>query len=333
MSNLVLVTGGCGYVGTQLVPALVAAGWHVRVLDIQYFGNRLPTGADPAMPIDLRVGDIRDDRAVASALEGVDAVIHLAAMSNDPSAELDPELTRSVNLDATLNLIGRAKAQGVRRFLNASTATVYGLREEPDVNEATEHRPITLYGKYKSETDQFLSSSSDRGFAGVNLRAATVCGWSPRMRLDLTVNIFAAQAVSVGRIRVHGGEQRRPNIVIDDLVRAYLTLLDADSDLVRGESFNICASNHKVIDLARIVSQAVRADSEIVIEPLIDKRSYHISADKIAERIGFRCRYDVDDGARQVADAIRDARIADPTQAIYVNIRHLMETGVVSRRI
>ncbi|TMI99515.1 MAG: SDR family oxidoreductase [Alphaproteobacteria bacterium] len=331
MSGLILVTGGCGYVGCRLVPALLDQGWRVRVLDAQFFGDLVPRRSVPER-LDVRKADIRDENAVAAALQGVDTVIHLAAMSNDPSAELDPELTRAINLDATVRLIRRAKAEGVARFVNASTATVYGVRAEPDVDEATPHRPISLYGRFKSETDLFLSAESGRGFAGVNLRAATVCGWSPRMRLDLTVNIFAAQAVAAGRLRVHGGQQRRPNVVIEDLVRAYLLLANADAELVCGQSFNVCASNHTVLELAEIVAASAAPACEIVIEPVQDARSYHVSARKIAEQLNFSCHYDVSDGAKQVAQAIGSGRLADPAAAIHSNIRHLLETGVAVRR-
>lgn len=166
---------------------------------------------------------------------------------------------------------------------------------------------------------------------GVNLRAATVCGWSPRTRLDLTVNIFAANAYANGVVRVHGGQQKRPNVVINDLVRAYLLLLSAPKELVQGESFNVVASNHNVLEIARRVADAVRPDCKIVVEPVLDRRSYHVTAAKIAERLGFRCRLRIEDGARQISNAIRDTRIGDPSASEYFNLRHLVEIGAVRK--
>lgn len=322
-----LVTGGCGYVGSRLVPALLDRDKQVRVLDCHIFGNRLPASALRSPGLAVIKADIRNREAVAAALEGVDAVIHLAALANDPSAEMDPELTRQVNLEAVFDLVRAARRAGVRRFINASTATVYGVREEPDVDETFEHRPITLYGKYKSETDVFVAAENSAAFVTTSLRSATVCGWSPRMRLDLTVNILAEQAKRCGELTVHGGSQRRPNIVIDDLVRAYLAVLDAPAEKVAGRSFNVGASNHSVLDIAHIVARAVNPGSKINIAPIHDHRSYHISTRKIADVLGFRPQYDIDGGARQVAAAMDDGRLSEPGAAIYRNLAQMKAVG------
>jgi nucleoside-diphosphate-sugar epimerase len=333
MARKVLVTGGCGYIGGKLVPALLAQGWDVRVLDALYFGNRLPDAAARHPGFTLIVGDIRDATCVARALEGVDAVVHLAAMANDPSAELDAALTRQINLEASLQLLQRARQQGVRRFVNASTATVYGVREEPDVDETFDHRPITLYGKYKSETDKAAAGMNDATFTAVNLRAATVCGWSPRMRLDLTVNILSEQAKNRGLVTVHGGAQMRPNIVIDDLVCAYLRLLEAPAPIVGGQSYNIGASNRSVLQIAEAVVRTVNPAARIEIAPIFDNRSYHISTRKAAEALGFRPQYDVEDGASQVGEAISDGRLAAPHEVRYRNVatvRNLIDSRQIA---
>ncbi len=328
MEKRILVTGGCGYVGSRLVPALLEGGKTVRVVDSLIFGNRLSEAVRRSPKLEIRKVDICDCDAMAGSLEGVDSVIHLAALANDPSADLNPEATRRINLDAVLDLVRAAKRAGVSRFVNASTATVYGVREEPDVDETFDHRPITLYGKYKSETDRFVASENATGFTTVNLRAATVCGWSPRMRLDLTVNILAEQAKRCGVITVHGGQQQRPNIVIDDLVDAYDTLLDAPAEIVGGQSFNVGASNHRVLDIARIVAEAVNPHAKITIEPMFDGRSYHISARKILEFLGFSCRHDIQEGARQVASAIDDGRLRQTGDAIYRNVVYMKAQGL-----
>jgi len=317
---IVLVTGGCGYIGSKLVPALISEGWHVRVVDCLYFGNNLPEPMQVSDALDLRIGDISDDRLVQGALDGAEAVIHLAAMANDPSAELDTGLTKRVNLDAAMSLLQLAQAAGVRRYVNASTATVYGVRDEPDVDETFEHQPITLYGEYKSLTDQAVAAANGMNFVATNLRAATVCGYSPRMRLDLTVNILTEQAKNRGKITVHGGAQKRPNIVIDDLVRAYLQLLTVPGDLVGGESFNISASNRSVMQIAEAIVDTVNPAAKIDVEPIMDHRSYHISTAKARERLGFVPELDVEDGARQVAGSIDAGLIANPRDSRYRNV-------------
>ncbi|HEU0097457.1 MAG TPA: SDR family oxidoreductase [Allosphingosinicella sp.] len=323
MMETIVVTGGCGYIGCKLVPALLNKGFSVKVIDRLYFGKNLPDSVLSSPSFELVEADICDDSAVARALEGASGVIHLAAVANDPSAELDPELTRSVNLDASLALLSRAQASGVRRFVNASTATVYGVRDEPDVDESFEHRPITLYGKYKSETDQATAAANGASFVTVNLRSATVCGWSPRMRLDLTVNILTEQAKNRGRITVHGGAQKRPNIVVDDLVRAYLQAFEAPAGRVGGQSFNISASNRSVLEIAETVARVVNPDAAIEVAPIIDLRSYHISTQRAADVLGFRAELDVEDGARQVADAIDSGRLPSPSDARYRNVETL----------
>ncbi len=327
MTDTVVVTGGCGYIGSRLVPELLRAGRKVRVLDCQIFGIHLPEEVlgDPRLAV--TVGDIRDRDLVARTVDGADAVIHLAAMANDPSAELDPELTRQINLDAALDLLAAARRSGVRRFVNASTATVYGVREESDVDETFEHRPITLYGKYKSETDIATAGENGARFTTVNLRSATVCGWSPRMRLDLTVNILAEQARNRGEIVVHGGTQKRPNIVIGDLVRAYLCLLEAPHDAIGGQSFNVSASNRTVLEIAQVVAEAVNPAAKVTVAPIQDLRSYHISARKALEVLGFRPLHDIADGAREVAGAISAGTIRDTGRTIYRNVAHMRAVG------
>jgi len=320
MKPIVLVTGGCGYIGSKLVPVLLAEGWHVRIVDQLYFGNNMPASVRDNDGFDLRVGDISDNRLMQSALEGAGAVIHLAAMANDPSADLDPGLTKRINLDAAMSLLRHAQAAGVTRYVNASTATVYGVRDEPDVDETFEHRPITLYGEYKSLTDQAVAAANGGDFVATNLRAATVCGYSPRMRLDLTVNILTEQAKNGGKITVHGGAQKRPNIVIDDLVRAYLQLLTAPGDLVGGESFNISASNRSVMEIAQTIVDTVNPQAEIDVEQIVDHRSYHISTAKARDILGFVPELDVEDGARQVAEAIEAGLIANPRDPRFRNV-------------
>jgi nucleoside-diphosphate-sugar epimerase len=327
----VMVTGGCGYVGSKLVPALLGEGYWVRVFDALFFGMNFSPEILESPRLEIIQGDIRNRDAVKKALEGVEAVIHLAALANDPSAELNEDLTRQINRDAVIHTLEDARAAGVSRFINASTATVYGVREEPDVNETFEHRPITLYGEYKSETDLLVREANSSTFTTTSLRAATVCGWSPRMRLDLTVNILTHQAVCNGKITVFGGEQMRPNIVIDDLVRAYLLLVSAPQEKIGGEAYNIGIENHKVIEIARLIESGLEQAVQVVVEPVFDNRSYHISSAKIRRELGFLPSHSLLDGARQVRNAIVGGFIPNPENSKYRNVQHmkaLIQRGV-----
>ncbi len=323
----ILVTGGCGYIGCRLTPVLLAAGHQVVVLDTMLFGERLTEAAPGDASLQILRGDIRDSAFVHAALSGVEAVVHLAGISNDPSADLDPELTRQVNRDAALALLASAARAGVRRFVFASTSTVYGVRDEPEIDETLEHRPITLYGEYKSEVDQAVLAANRPGFETVCLRAATVGGWSPRMRLDLAVNALTYHAVAEGRIVVHGGGQMRPVVAMDDLLVAYRAVLHAPVGKVAGRAFNVSFANHSLMEIAERVREAVHPDAAVVVEPVFDRRSYRVSSGRIARELGVYPRLDVGDMAREVAAALRDGRIADPGGTVHRNVAHLIASG------
>ncbi len=327
----ILVTGGGGYVGSALVPALLARGHAVRVLDLFWYGEHVfgEAGAHPALQ---RVkADIRDLPAVKAALRGADAVIHLACISNDPSFELDPGLGRSINRDAFPGLVAAARDAGVRRFLYASSSSVYGLRDEPDVGEDAPKTPLTDYSRFKLECEQMLLDGVTAGdpMVRIILRPATICGYAPRMRLDLTVNILTIHALVHRRIRVFGGAQLRPNLHILDMVRAYERLLEAPREAVHGVPFNVGYQNLAVADIARRV-QAVLDGAGIATEtvPTDDLRSYHINSDRIRERLGFAPRHTVEDAIRGLAEAYRAGRLRDPmTNPLYYNIKRMQELG------
>lgn len=326
--RLVLVTGGCGYIGTILVGRLLSCGYRVRVLDSMVFGNNLPPQCLSSPRLTVIQGDIRDVTTLSKAVTGVDAVVHLAAVANDPSADIDPAVTRSINYDAVLTLIDLAEAMGIRRLVNASSATVYGLRSEPQVTEDLPHNPISLYGHYKSTTDKIISARASESFETVNLRSATVCGWSPRMRLDLTVNLLTAAALTQGRITVHGGGQVRPNITVRDLARAYQTVLEAPAEIVNGKAYNICALNEPVSVIAERVRRVLNRDIEIRVEPLIDARSYRLCADLAEREIGFRPAETIDAAIQEVATAYRNGLIPDVDSPVYRNVAQMQAVGV-----
>ena len=271
----ILVTGGCGYKGTVLVPKLLQAGHRVSVVDIMWFGNFLP--AHPNLTV-IR-GDVRFPEQVP--LTGIDAIIHLSSVANDPCGDLDPKLTWEISALATMQLADRAARNGVRQFIYASSGSVYGVKDEPQVTEDLELTPISEYNKTKMVGERVLLSYSDRMAVQI-VRPATVCGFSPRMRLDVSVNMLTMQALTRGRVTVFGGAQTRPNIHIDDITDLYLFLLERPD--VTGV-YNAGFENLSILEIAELVRRRVPAD--VVVSPSNDPRSYRINSDKLLAT-GFR---------------------------------------------
>ena len=222
-------------------------------------------------------GDIRDQKILKEAIPGHDAVIHLACISNDPSFELNPDLGRSINLDAFRPLVSISRDAGVSRFIYASSSSVYGIKSEPNVTEDISLEPLTDYSKFKADCEKILAEYQSDKFTTVTIRPATVCGYSPRQRLDLVVNILTNLAYHKREISVFGGKQLRPNIHIEDMVDAYLTLLRAPKEKIAGEIFNAGYENHSVREIANMVKEVVGDDVKLVETPSDDNRSYHIS--------------------------------------------------------
>lgn len=292
----ILVTGGFGYVGSRLTPHLLGLGHRVRVLDCLLYSNAGLDAlrADSHFPqwkerFALVDGDIRDPNVVEKALDGIDTVIHLAAISNDPTGEIDETLTRQVNFDAIGMLLSIAKAKKVSRFINASSSSVFGIKSDPDVTERLEPEPLTYYSKYKMLSEWLVVAASSESFCSVNIRPATICGYSPRQRFDLTVNKLTADAVRKRVITVHGGQQRRPNVGMTDMITLYGMLIDIASGKINGRTFNFGFENHKVIDIAEII-KAELADLGVRIEvtATTDNRDYHISSGEILKAIRYK---------------------------------------------
>ncbi len=322
----VLITGGAGYVGTVLAPQLVAAGHSVTVYDILYYGCELT----PQPRLKIVEGDIRDTGRFREACAGVEGVIHLACISNDPSFELDEGLSKTINYDCFEPLVLAAKAQGVRRFIYASTSSVYGVSDAPDVTEDHPLVPLTLYNKYKGMCEPLLFKHQSKDFVCVTIRPATVCGYSPRMRLDLSVNILTNHAISNGTITVFGGEQLRPNIHIQDLCDLYALLLKVPDEPIAGETFNAGYQNHSILDIARMVRKVVeeefpeKGEIKIVTTPTNDIRSYHINSEKIAARLGYRPKRGIEDAVRDLCRAFKAGRLPDSmTDERYYNVKAL----------
>lgn len=323
----VLVTGGAGYVGSALVPALLARGYAVTVLDLYLYGTEI--FAEHRSPA-LReiVGDIRDPEVVAWALDGVDAVIHLACISNDPSYDLDPALGRSINYDAFRPLVRAAKAAGVQRFVYASSSSVYGVKAERDVHEDLPLEPLTDYSKYKALCEDILAEERAPGFTTVTVRPSTVCGWSPRLRLDLVVNILAAHAWHNRKIRVFGGDQMRPNIHIADMVGVYLDLLDQPDEAIDGDVFNAGYENRTVNELASLVRDTVGGPIDIEVVPTDDNRSYHVSSAKMRRVLGFVPRFTIEDAVRDLCEAFAAGKVGAMNDPQYHNIQRMRDANL-----
>lgn len=325
----VLVTGGAGYVGSVLVPKLLQFGFDVVVLDLYLYGsNVLASCAGHSGLREVR-GDIRNREDVRNALSGVTDVIHLACISNDPSFELDPDLGRSINYDCFPMLVEESKNAGVSRFIYASSSSVYGVRSEANVTEDLELRPLTDYSKYKALCEEILLDGREPGFAALILRPATVCGFAPRLRLDLTVNILTNHAVTNRRIRVFGGTQMRPNIHIDDMTDLYVQTLMWDAAQIDGRVYNAGYHNQRVIEIADAVKEIVGGDVAIAVEPTDDNRSYHISSERIARELGFAAKRSVHDAVRDLVAAFEAGKVpnsmGDPR---YYNIKTMQLAGI-----
>ena len=328
----VLITGGAGYVGSALVPRLLGAGHQVVVYDRFFFGDDFLPKQDPNLS--LVKADIRDTDDFAKACADVDAVIHLACISNDPSFALDESLSTSINLDCFEPMVVAAKAAGVRRFIYASTSSVYGVSDAPEVREDHPLIPLTLYNKYKGMCEPRLFKHQSDDFVCVTIRPSTVCGYAPRLRLDLTVNILTNHAVNKGKITVFGGEQMRPNLHVDDMVDLYQLLLSLEDGKIAGETFNAGYRNLKVKDIAQIVKSVVEAEMpdkapiEIVTTPSDDNRSYHVNADKIRDHIGFEPKRSVEDAVRDLCQAFKDGKVLNSfDDDRYVNVTRMQNLG------
>ena len=326
MTQTILVTGGAGYVRAVLVPKLLAKGYAVRVLDLYLYGDSVLDAVKDDPRLTQIKGDLRDRALVERSLRGADAVIHLACISNDPSYELDPSLGKSINYDGTLQLVDLAKAAGVKRFIYASSSSVYGIKSEENVTEDLSLEPLTDYSKFKARAEEYLLKARGPGFAALIIRPSTVCGWSPRLRLDLSVNILTNAAVNKGKITVFGGEQKRPNLHIEDMCESYLKVLECPDSLIDGKIYNVGYQNLTIREIAETVRKVVSAETggrqiEVVTTPSNDLRSYHVSSERIRREIGFVATHTIEEAVRDLCRAYREGRIPNPDDIRYYNIK------------
>jgi nucleoside-diphosphate-sugar epimerase len=318
----VLVTGGAGYVGSVLVPKLLNEGHSVRVLDTYWFGTDVLDALKHHPNLKQIQGDMRDRAVLDGALKGCTAVIHLACISNDPSFEMDPTLGKSINYDAFFPLVELSKKHGVKRFIYASSSSVYGIKDEEHVTEELELKPLTDYSKYKAMCEDVLMNARAPGFTVLTLRPATVCGYSPRLRLDLSVNILTNLAVNKREITVFGGSQHRPNLHIQDMTDLYCRTLEWPAEKIDGKIYNAGWQNLTIAEIAEIVKREVGDDVRIVTSKTDDLRSYRVSSAKIKRELGWEPRYSVPDAVRELVAAFGAGKIPNSlTDPRYFNIK------------
>ena len=326
----VFVTGGAGYVGSSLVPDLLEKGYKVTVYDIMYFGDQFLPKNHPRLKI--IEGDIRDQNKIMSCCQGHEAFVNLACISNDASFELDEKLSTSVNYDAFEPMVIAAKKSGIKRFIHSSTSSVYGISKEKNVRENHPLVPLTLYNKYKALSESLLFKHTDSDFKGVIFRPATVCGYAPRQRLDLSVNILTNFAVNKKEIKVFGGHQLRPNLHIKDYCDTVRLLLNADEQKIENQIFNVGFQNMSIDDIAILVKKVVQREFaskdeiRILKTPSDDNRSYHINSDKIKEVLGFIPKRSIELAIKDLCIAFKNNLIPNSFEKdIYFNVKRLKE--------
>ena len=296
MSNI-LITGGGGYVGSLLTPYLIQKGHKVTVLDLFIYGEDVLQKNN-----NLKVvkGDIRNEDLISKITKNQDIVIHLACISNDPSFELNPNLGKSINLNAFRPLVEQSVLNNVKKFIYASSSSVYGIKKERDVNELMSLEPLTDYSKYKADCEKILLDYQSDKFIVTILRPATVCGYAPRQRLDVVVNILTNLAYHNREIKIFGGSQLRPNIHINDMVKSYEVIINAEDNKIDGQIFNVGYDNKSVKEIAKIVKSELGDDIKFLTEKTNDNRSYHISSHKIQKTLGFSPDFNINDAAKDL---------------------------------
>ena len=307
----ILVTGSCGYKGSVLVPKLLGKGHSIVALDIQWFGNFLQSHPN----LEVVKGDIRDIKAIN--LDGIDAIIHLSSVANDPCGDLDPKLTWEISALATMQLADKANRKGVKHFIFASSGSVYGVKEEEQVIEDLELDPISEYNKTKMVSERVLLSYQDDMTVQI-IRPATVCGLSPRMRLDVAVNMLTMQALAKGKITVFGGKQARPNIHMDDITDVYLHFLD--NPQFTG-IYNAGFENITILDIANSIAKYIPVDIEVTESN--DPRSYRVNSDKLLAT-GYKPKKTVDDAIREIIEKYKAGDLHDSDQCY--NLKWMEQT-------
>ncbi len=323
----IFITGGAGYCGSRLVPFLLKKKFKITVYDILYFGKKfLPKHKN----LKIIKGDIRDTKHLEKTCKDHDIFINLSCISNDASFELDKNLSKTINLDAFEPMVKIAKKNGIKRFIYASSSSVYGLSKKRNVKENHPLVPLTLYNKYKGMCEPKLFKHTDENFTGIVFRPATVCGFAPRLRLDLSVNILTTHAYFNNKILVFGGKQLRPNLHVQDYCDALLKLIKTDKKLVQNEIFNVGYQNMSILNIAKkvkkIVEKKLKKKISLQIVKSNDNRSYHINSDKIKNKIKFKPKYSIDYAVNELCDEFKKNKIKNVFKKnVYYNVKTLMK--------
>ncbi len=323
----IFITGGAGYVGSELVPKLISEGYKVTVFDLMIYGENVLPSSEKLTKIK---GDIRDQKMLENHIPGHDVVIHLACISNDPSFELNPSLGKSINLDAFEPLVKICVKKGVKKFIYASSSSVYGIKKEKNVTEDMKLEPLTDYSKFKGDCENILNKYKSENFITTTIRPSTVCGYGKRQRLDLVVNILSNHAYHNRIIKVFGGNQLRPNIHIKDMVNSYLSVLNADPKKINGEIFNVGFKNQSVNELASEVKDVIGSDIKIINTETNDNRSYHVSSQKIKDVLGFETKYSVKDAVNDLKNAFEKKILINTfDDEFYYNIKRMNNINLI----
>jgi nucleoside-diphosphate-sugar epimerase len=317
----ILITGGGGYIGSVLTRKLLQLGYEVAIIDTFLFTDIGIKDLWHHPFLSVAKADIRDVGSLRDSLAGVDFVIHLAAIANDPSAELDPQLTRQVNLESYPALLDESIRAGVKRFINISSIGVYGINFTNNVTEEDSLNPLTEYALCKAKSEEVVRQYNGK-LTTVSLRCGTVCGWSPRMRFDLSTNTLTAYAIINGKLSIWGGDQKRPQIHIEDMTDFVIGLLTVSCEKIGGQVFNAAGFNTTVMEIAEIIKEEMRGALEVTNgPPRSDERSYHVSSEKIARELGFTMKKNIRDAVADIIRAYEKRLWRNPDDPLYHNIK------------
>ena len=317
----ILITGGAGYLGSVLTPYLLSKKHKITVIDLMIYGEKV---LKKHKNLKIIKGDIRNVNLLNKVIDNHDIIIHLACISNDSSFELNPKLGKSINLDAFEPLVKIAKNKGIKKFIYASSSSVYGVKNEKNVVEDMLLNPLTDYSRYKAECEKILLKYKSDDFVTTIVRSATLCGYAPRQRLDVIVNIFANHGYHNKRINIYGGKQLRPNIHIDDIVRFYSLLIKADKKKINCEIFNVGGKNHSVQEIAEIAQKELGSDIKLNKIHSDDNRSYHISSKKVKEILNFDVKFNIGHAIRDLQKVFEKKILINPLDnEFYFNIKRM----------